>query len=129
MPLHWKIDSEERIFEVVCNGLVEGAEVDQMLDVLVASRALGYRKLFDGSRGETSMGPLEVLKFGARIRSLHAGYRVLGPLAVVAPDDRFPVLARVIGILAVPPRPMKVFSDVRRARAWLNSRALQSSQN
>jgi len=129
MTLRWKIDSEEQIFEVVCDGLVEGAEVDQMLDVLVASRALGYRKLFDGTRGETRMGPLEVLKVGVRIRALHAGYRVLGPLAVVAPDDRYPVLARVLGILAVPPRPMKVFSDVRRARAWLNSRALQRWHN
>ena len=129
MTLRWKIDSEEQIFEVVCDGLVEGAEVDQMLDVLVASRALGYRKLFDGTRGETRMGPLEVLKVGVRIRSLHAGYRVLGPLAVVAPDDRYPMLARVLGILAVPPRPMKVFSDVRRARAWLNSRALQRWHN
>lgn len=121
MALHWKISSEERLFEVVCDGLVEAAEIDKMLDVLVGSDALGYRKLFDGSGGDTRMGPLDILHYGARMRALHAGGDVLGPLAVVISDSKYPLLARVLGILSVPKRPLRVFSDAGKARAWLNS--------
>ena len=67
------------------------------------------------------MGPMDVLHLGVRMRALQAGSDALGPLAVVIPDDKFPLLARVLGILAVPKRPLRVFSDVRKARAWLSS--------
>lgn len=120
MALHWTIKSDIRFFEVVCDGLVEASEVHTMLDVLVGSKALGYRKLFDGSCGETNMGPLDMLGIGVRIRALHASDAPLGPLAVVAPGDKFPLLSRVLGILAAARRPMRVFTDVEKARAWLN---------
>lgn len=121
MPLHWTIHSQQRFFEIICDGLVEAGEVNQMLDALAGSGALGYRKLFDASRGETSMGPLEILQFGARIRALHACRPAPGPLAVVIPEDKYPLLARVLGILSVPKRPLRMFSDPRKARAWLAS--------
>lgn len=124
MPLHWKINSEEHLFEVVCDGRVDGPEVDKMLDVLVVSEALGYRKLFDGSRGETALGPSDILHFGVRIRALHATGAPLGPLAVVIPRDKFPLLARVLGILSVPNRPFKSFPNARKAREWLQSMPL-----
>lgn len=126
MPLHWIIKSDERLFEVICDGLVDATEVHEMLDVLVGSNALGYRKLFDGSRGETTMGPLEILNIGVRIRGLHAGDVDLGPVAVVAPDDKYVLLSRVLGILAAPRRPMRIFNDVGKARQWLDSPAIRA---
>lgn len=126
MPLRWIIKSDERLFEVICDGLVEVAEVHEMLDVLVGAKALGYRKLFDGSHGETSMGAMDVLNIGVRIRALHAGNLSLGPVAVVAPDDKYLLLSRVLGILAAPKRPMKIFKDLDKARDWLNSPAVLS---
>ena len=42
--------------EAICIGIVEADEIHRMLDVLVGSNALGYRKLFDGSQGDTRMG-------------------------------------------------------------------------
>jgi hypothetical protein len=97
-----------------------------MLDVLVGAKALGYRKLFDGTHGETTIGPLDILNIGVRIRALHSGNVALGPVAVVAPDDKYMLLSRVLGILAAPRRPMRIFKDVQKVRDWLDSPAIRS---
>lgn len=121
MALHWKINSEQRLFEVVCDDFVEASEIHEMLDVLVGSKALAYRKLFDASRANTTMAPLDILSIGVRMRSLHVGFVPLGPLAVVIPSDKYMLLSRVLGILAAGRRPMRIFSDAKIARNWLVS--------
>lgn len=68
------------------HGLVEADEVHRTLDVLVGSGALGYRKLFDESRGDTTMGVPDILNIGVRVRSLHAE-AALGPLAIVISES------------------------------------------
>lgn len=125
MPVHWTIDSEAKLFEVTCSGLVEADEFHQMLDALVGSGALGYRKLFDGSQADTRLGALDVLNIGVRMRSLHGDGAPLGPLAVVIPADKYPLLSRVLGIAATPRRPMRIFSEVDRARKWLDTAAVR----
>ena len=125
MAVHWTINSEAKLFEVSCSGVVEPDEVHQMLDVLVGSDALGYRKLFDGSQADTNLGPLDVLHIGVRMRTLHGEGVPLGPLAVVIPADKYPLLSRVLGILASPRRPMRIFTEVDRARKWLNTSAVR----
>ncbi|TAJ88680.1 MAG: hypothetical protein EPO10_10730 [Reyranella sp.] len=125
MPVRWTINSETRLFEAICTGLVEADEIHRMLDVLVGSDALGYRKLFDGSQADTRMGALDVLNIGVRMRTLHGDGAPLGPLAVVIPADKYPLLSRVLGILATPRRPMRVFTEVDRARKWLETAAVR----
>lgn len=125
MPVHWSIDSEARLFEVTCTGMVEADEIHRMLDVLVGSDALSYRKLFDGSQADTQLGALDILSIGVRMRSLHREELPLGALAVVIPPDKYPLLSRVLGILASPRRPMRIFSEVDRARKWLDSAAVR----
>ena len=124
MALHWTVKSEERLFEVICDGMVEAWEVHKMLDVLIGAEALGYRKLFDGSRGDTAMAPLEILNLGVRMRALHAGI-VPGPLAVVIPEEKYLLLSRVLGMLASARRPMRIFSDLQKARIWLDSPSIR----
>ena len=114
MPIHWAIDPENQVFEVVCDGLVEASEIHQMIDPLVGAKALGYRKLFDGSQADTALGPLDVLSIGVRLRSLHAPGVALGPLAVVIPDNKSLLLSRVLGILAAGRRPMRIFNNSRK---------------
>lgn len=125
MPVHWSIDSEARLFEVTCAGVVEADEIHRMLDVLVGSDALGYRKLFDGSQADTRMGALDILSIGVRMRGLHGDGTHLGPLAVVIPPDKYPLLSRILGIVASPRRPMRIFSEVDRARKWLDSASVR----
>lgn len=123
VAVHWKVDSESQLFEVVCGGFVEASEIHQMLDELVGSGALGYRKLFDGSRADTNLGAMDILNIGARLRSMHEPGIALGPLAVVIPDSKYMLLSRALGILAAARRPMRVFSDPQKARHWLFSRS------
>ena len=75
--------------------------------------------------GETAeLGPLDLLAVGVRIRSLQSAGTTRGPLAFVVPDDKYWLVAGVLGILAIPKRPMRVFKEAQKARAWLDSPAV-----
>ena len=126
MPLHWTIDSRLKLFLAVADGEVELGEVEQMLDAMVGSNTLGFRKLFDGSLGDTRMNAMEILSLGVRMRSLASG-TALGPLAVVVPDDKYWLVARVLGVLSAANRPMRIFKNRERALAWLDSPSLIAS--
>ncbi len=128
MPLHWTIDSRTKLLAVVADGAVDLADFDRLLDVIIGSNIQGFRKLFDGRRAEPRMGEQELLSVGVRLRSLHAGSgAALGPLAVVVRDENYRQAARILGILAVPKRPMRVFRQPDKARAWLDSPAIIAS--
>lgn len=118
MPLHWDINHTHQLMVVVAEGMIARQEVDRMLDAMIAERALGYRKLFDGTQGDTTMGPSEILDLGVRMRTLHQ-HGTMGPLAVVVPADKWEMVARVLGMLAAAKRPMRVFQTVAKARRWL----------
>lgn len=126
MALHWTIYSQKALFIATAEGLVEKADVDRMIDVMVASNILGYRKLFDGTSGDTKMGAVDLLALGVRMRELHA-LGPMGPLAVVVPEDKYVLLSRVLGMLAAAKRPMRIFDDRRKALQWLESHAVRAS--
>jgi hypothetical protein len=118
MPLHWVIDSRERLMTIVAEGLVRKDEANTYLDVMVGARAGGYRRLFDGSHGEPDLTQDDIMELAVRMRGIQQLGRP-GPLAIVMPRDKYDQFARMLGILAVPERPMQFFSDVEAARAWL----------
>ena len=118
MPLHWTIDSKIKLFAATADGHVGLDDVNRMLDAMAGADAHGYRKLFDGSLGDTQMGPADLLSLGVRMRSVHAT-GTMGPLAIVVPDDKYYLIARVLGMLAAAKRPMRVFKDPKKARQWL----------
>ncbi|MBR2813121.1 MAG: hypothetical protein IKE60_00620 [Reyranella sp.] len=123
MPLHWTIDSRERLVFAVADGDVTRAEVENYLQVLEGANAMSYRKLFDGSAGDTSMSPEDLLAIGVRIREGHARGGPLGPLALVLPADKTELVSRVLGILAAADRPMRVFDSLEPARRWIDGLA------
>ncbi|MBN9541045.1 MAG: hypothetical protein BGN99_08745 [Alphaproteobacteria bacterium 65-37] len=123
MPLHWTIDSRERLVFAVADGDVTRAEVENYLQVLEGANAMSYRKLFDASAGDTSMSPEDLLAIGVRIREGHARGGPLGPLALVLPADKTELVSRVLGILAAADRPMRVFDSLEPARRWIDGLA------
>lgn len=128
MPLHWTIDSRARLLVATGVGSIDLGDFDRLLDVIVGSNALGYRKLFDGRLAVTQMESAGLLTVGVRLRSLHATAGAgLGPLALVVRDENYWQVARVLGILAVPKRPMRVFKQVEKARTWLDSPVVMAS--
>lgn len=118
MPMHWAVDSKERLFTIVAEGDVTRADFDACLDTMDRAKLYGYRKLFDGARADTRMGQDDILAIGVRMRVAHAKEH-MGPLAIVVPRDKTELIARVLGMLAAAKRPMRVFDEVGPARAWL----------
>ena len=128
MSLHWTIDSRLQTFVATCDGNVDLAEVNAMLDAMVGANGLGYRKLFDGTNGNTQMSSVDMLGIGVRMRALQEGHRDHGPLAIVVPDDKYAMMSRVLGILAAAKRPMRVFNDAGKARKWLDSPTIRAGR-
>jgi len=128
MPLHWTIDSRAKLMVVVGEGPVQIAHVESLLDVIAGSHVVSYRKLFDGRLAENEMDPTHQLAIGARLRAMHTTVgHALGPLAFVMRDENYWRTARVLGILAVPKRPMRMFQQIEKARAWLDSPAIMAT--
>jgi SpoIIAA-like len=125
MALHWTIDSRRRTVDVVADGDVTMADAMRFFDAVEGANALAYNKLLDGSRGQATMTPDDVLSIIVRIRGLHA-LGTMGALAVVATAEQAQRIARLLGAAAVADRPMKVFDDVRQARRWLEAQPPRS---
>ena len=79
MSLDWTIDAEAQLVVIVADGDFARRDVETLLDDLASSGAMAYRKLFDGSRGDTSMSSEDLLMLGVRFRAIHARER-MGPL-------------------------------------------------
>ncbi len=120
MPLHWIVDSKERLVIAIADGRVTRQDVEDYIRAMNGAGTLPYRKLFDGSRGETDMTPEDMLAIGVRLRERHAA-GTPGALAFVIPPDKADLVSRVLGILAVADRPMRIFSDLEPARRWIDS--------
>ena len=118
MPFHWTIDPAQRFMFLRSSGDVSRAEVEELIDAIVDGGALAYDKLFDGSAARTSMTAEEMLDLGMRFRAIHSGATV-GALAIVMPADRGDRMERMMGMIAAADRPMRVFIDLDKARAWL----------
>src|SRR5579872_2097088 len=108
MALHWVIDSRERLVSAAADGGVRREDVDAYLDAMAGAGAGNYRKLFDGSRGEPLMSADEIMALAVRMRGMQQ-LGLAGPLAIVMPRDKYEQFARMLGILAVPDRPMQFF--------------------
>jgi hypothetical protein len=119
MPIYWTIDPPNQLMTAMAKGQVRQHEALAYLDAMMAAKAGGYRRLFDGSQGEPQMSTDELMEVAARMRSMQQEVKA-GPLAVVMPADKYAQFARMLGILSVPDRPMRVFTNARAARAWLN---------
>lgn len=117
MPLYWTIDSSERLITVVADGDVTRSDAETFLDVLDGG-FVAYRKLFDGTNGETAMTGEDFMAIGARIRAGHLTGPV-GALAIVLSQDKAMMVSRVLGIMATARRSMRLFDDVEEARRWI----------
>jgi hypothetical protein len=118
MPFHWTINPTQRVMFLRSSGIVTRAEVEELIDAIVDGGALAYDKLFDGSAARTSMTAEEMLDLGMRFRAIHS-VAAVGALAVVMPVDRGDQMERMMGMIAAADRPMRVFTDLEKARAWL----------
>ena len=88
MPLHWMIDSRERLMTAAAEGGVRKDEMDAYLDAIDGARAGDYRQLFDGSVGEPLMTPGHIMSLAVRMRGMQQ-LGLAGPLAIIMPRDKY----------------------------------------
>lgn len=119
MPLYWTIDSKNRLFMAAGEGDVTLADAMSLLEAHAGAGAISYRKLFDGRAMRSAMDGEEILALCAQIRASHYQANV-GALALVCTQEHTEKFARLLGALAAADRPMKLFSNPRKARLWLD---------
>jgi hypothetical protein len=119
VPLHWIIDSRQKLVTLTAEGEVSRADADQYLEAVEHAAAVGYRKLIDWRAANVAMVPEDVMAVGVRIRSFHGGS--VGALAVVLADDRSEAVARILGILATADRPIRIFTSMPPAQRWIDT--------
>jgi hypothetical protein len=122
VPITWTIDHNRRMLTAVCQGDITLRDFEDYLDAVVVAGSMPYRKLFDGTRGDSTMTDEEMMLLGARIRAYHA-VGPMGPLAIVAVTEHTHGLARLFGALAAADRPIKIFRDIRAAQRWLEAQS------
>lgn len=120
MPLHWTIDSKTELVTACAEGPLTFADVTRFVEVVVESGALTYRRLIDLSTSQLAMDASELMVLGAMVRDIHK-LGPMGPLAIVVTDSMFEAMSRLLGILAIAPRPMRVFSQTEPARQWIEN--------
>ncbi|UYN95965.1 MAG: hypothetical protein KIT25_03195 [Enhydrobacter sp.] len=118
MPLRWEVDHDQRLVVVTADGLVQLEDVEQYLDAIVIEDAMPYRKIFDATRIVPVATDDDVMLLGARMRAYVATLEG-GPLAfvVTTPEARV-FVDRYINLTGAR-RPVRIFSRVEDARAWL----------
>jgi hypothetical protein len=121
MSVVWSVEPEKKLMTAVATGEVTRADLVAFFEETTAARVAPYRKLFDGRASETKMGPDDMLALGVLAQSLHQPGGEMGPLALVLPMSMMELVRRLAGILAVADRPMRVFTDIDEARAWLDN--------
>ena len=121
MPVNWTISHPDKLVVAVAEGEVEHADVDKYLLALIAEGAMPYRKLFDVTFAPLSMGLAELRALGKRVTEHARGGGSVGPLALVVGSELALDMARIFEAQARADRPLRIFDDVVKARAWLDS--------
>jgi hypothetical protein len=118
MPLQWAIHSREQLVDIVAEGTVTRADVDELLDAVVGAKALAYRKIVDCMAGVLAMNAEEILGVVVRVRELHQS-AVIGAAAFVLPEESLEPVSRLLGALAAANRPMRLFKSRSQAEQWI----------
>ena len=121
MPVNWTISHPDKLVVAVAEGEVEHADVDKYLLALIAEGAMPYRKLFDVTFAPLSMGLAQLRALGTRVTEHARGGGSVGPLALVVGSELALDMARIFEAQARAGRPLRIFDDVVKARAWLDS--------
>jgi hypothetical protein len=119
MPIHWTIDSRQRLVSVTAEGAITRADADGYLDAIERADAVAYHKLLDFSAATIAMDHEDVMAVGVRIRNAHS--HPVGALALILSDDRSEAVARILGILAAAERPIRIFVTLLPAQRWIES--------
>jgi hypothetical protein len=117
LPVEFQIDHDNRFVTVRAHGVVVLQEILDYFDALVVQDAMAYPKLFDAREADPQLSDDEMMVLGARV-SAYAAHDPRGPIAAVTTEKASVILQRFMN-LGGAQRPMRLFTTVDEARAWL----------
>jgi hypothetical protein len=120
VPLQFEIDHAEKFVRVRAHGIVRLQDILDYFDALVVQDAMRYPKLFDAREAEPDLSDADVMVLGARV-SAYAAMEPRGPIAAVAVSKKAGDIIQRFMNLGGAERPMRLFSSVADADAWLRS--------
>ena len=118
MPVDFTFDHENRLVIATAHGRVFLQEILDYFDAVSINHAASYAKLFDASEMEPQLSDDDVMVLGARV-SAYAAYDPRGAVAAVATTPEAREAVRRYMNFAGAKRPMRLFTSVDDARAWL----------
>jgi hypothetical protein len=104
--------------EITFAGVIRREDMDDCADGIMTPATLSYRKLVDLRECLLALSPADVAAIAERVRA-HNRDKTLGAVAFVAQEGG--QQSRLFEALSVAAdRPLKVFSEARAAREWLD---------
>jgi hypothetical protein len=122
VPVQFEIDHSKRFVSVRAYGVVRLGEILDYFDALVLQEAMPYPKLFDAREARPDLSDDDVMTLGARV-SAYAIMEPRGPIAAVATTRAAGDILQRFMNLGGAQRPMRLFSSIEEAQAWLRSPA------
>jgi hypothetical protein len=121
MPVNWSISHKDQIVLAAAEGEVSVEDLERYVSEMADAGGLPYRKLFDLTY--VASGGLRLAELRAFSRKVVALAKdgPIGPIAIVVGSELEQELAEMFGKVDAG-RPLAIFSDVSKARAWLDAR-------
>jgi len=128
MTIHWMIDSQRRLVVARTEGKVTHADIETFVTAIDGARAIGFRKLVDGTEGVVGIPVDELMQLILSIRKGGWVRDSPGAIAFVASGEALHPLASVLGLLTMPTQPLRIFYDMGKARRWLDDMGAPSGR-
>jgi hypothetical protein len=119
MSITWTISHPLRLVVATGKGETTSADFLFYLDEIVKAGAIPYRRLLDLTGVGIPMPLADILLVGRHFANL-ADKKLLGPSAIVVTSNAFANLVKIFDAAVEAERPLKIFRDLRAARAWLD---------
>jgi hypothetical protein len=118
LAVEYSIDHVRKIVTVRAHGAVVLKEVLDYFDAVTVQDAASYPKLFDAREAVPQLSDDDVMVLGARV-SAYAAFDPRGAVAAVATAPQASAMLQRFMNLGGADRPMRLFTSVEDARAWL----------
>jgi hypothetical protein len=123
MPLQWTISHPKRLVLAVLKGEVRPRGMIDFLAALDAAGARPYAKLVFLERLVTTFSEDSVVALANLVRKREEE-SVVGPIAIIAPDDATFEQAGQFAHVAELVRPIRVFREWHEGRRWIDTLAI-----
>ena len=120
MPIHIRISHHDRLAVCVAHGTISAEDIQNAVKEFVASGAIHYRKLVDVAAANTSDADLEKIKAILMFVRAQPNAAERGPAAFVVDASRGELVRELAQLTQEGERPLKVFTNLRDARNWLD---------